>query len=44
VLVHGDRDLAVADAAIDRWATLGLVSLVAVPGLYVALDVATRRR
>jgi hypothetical protein len=31
-------------AAIDRWVALGLVSLVAVPGIYAVLDLATRRR
>jgi hypothetical protein len=40
----GEQGSPAEDATIDRWATLGLVSLVAVPGLYVALDVATRRR
>jgi hypothetical protein len=32
------------EAAIDRWATLSLVSLAAIPGLYAVADIATRRR
>jgi len=40
----GEQCSPAEEAAIDGWATLGLVSLVAVPGLYAALDLATRRR
>ena len=32
------------NAAISRYGALGLVSLVAIPGIYTALDLATRRR
>jgi hypothetical protein len=32
------------NAAISRYGALGLVSLVAIPGIYAALDVATRKR
>jgi hypothetical protein len=40
----GEQCSASEQAAIDRWVALGLVSLVAVPGLYAVLDLATRRR
>jgi hypothetical protein len=40
----GEQCSPAEQAAIDRWATLSVVSLVAVPGLYAALDLATRRR
>jgi hypothetical protein len=40
----GEQCSPAEEAAIDRWAVLGLVSLVAIPGLYAAADLATRRR
>jgi MFS family permease len=40
----GEQCSPAEEAAIDRWAALGLVSLVAVPGSYAAADLATRRR
>jgi hypothetical protein len=40
----GEQCSPAEEAAIERWGTLGLVSLVAVPGLYTAVDLATRRR
>ncbi len=40
----GEQCSPAEEAAIDRWATLGLVSLVAIPGLYAAADLVTRRR
>ena len=40
----GEQCSSEEQATIDRWAALGLASLVAVPALYATLDHATRRR
>ena len=40
----GEQCSPAEEAAIDRWGTLSVVSLVAIPGLYAAVDLATRRR
>ena len=40
----GEQCTPAENAAISRYGTLGLVSLVAIPGAYTALDLATRRR
>ena len=40
----GEECTPAENAAISRYGTLGLVALVAIPGLYTALDLATRKR
>jgi hypothetical protein len=40
----GEQCTPAENAAISRYGALGLVSLVAIPGVYTALDLATRKR